>query len=214
MHSRYLFLYHGQSIPDAKAAFETWIRRRGDENNWWEPMFGVNSDGETVLFASDYRNLDERAEVLLEEYSTVDELWRFAWELTAHDVFYTNRIHVFQNHDDGGDGDSKPEETKDRILQTVTERPLDEIPHWFLDEVLEVVRTDLRRLDYTDEDFALKLHNVFQNTQTLHLLANSVAFTETPPFASGGTPYDHRAFRLPGETPDDGTTIFVADIHT
>ena len=213
MHARYLFLYHDRSIEDANAAFENWIHRRGDENNWWEPMFGVNSAGNSVLFASDYRNLDERSESLLDEYSTIDELWRFAWELTAHDAFYTNRIHFIQ--DDDSDGKSMREETKDRILQTITERPLDEIPQWFLCELLEAIKTDIHRLDHTDQDFSIQLYNVFKNTQTLRLLADSVSVTGNPPFASAGTPYDHRAFRLSGGTPNDpGSTILVADIHT
>ena len=174
-------------------------------------MCGVNSNEETRLFASDYRGLDERARELLEDYSTVEELWRFAWEITAQETFVTNRQAQIRNEtpQDGR------EEQAAEILEEIQTRSLEDIPQWFLAELLQAVQDDFAALACSDEGFSLRLHDVSRNVNALKFLTDAVQYTGDPPFVSEGTPYDHRTFRLSGGNPDaDGRTILVVDIHT
>lgn len=84
MHATYLFRAKTDDIDETVSRFESWIAEWGDENNWWELLYAVNSKGQKRILV---RDLDwkDRAEGLLENYPTVGDMKRFAWMQMAYD---------------------------------------------------------------------------------------------------------------------------------
>jgi len=67
LHAIYLFWVPTNDLEELISAFEEWIAKNGDENNWYMMLCAINSKGETKLLAEegDWRGRDHTAAELL-----------------------------------------------------------------------------------------------------------------------------------------------------
>jgi hypothetical protein len=199
--------------------FEEWIERNGDDNNWFEPLFGVNSKGETEILASpgDWRNRDSKAKSLVEDTRTppeetdrpinIDDAKCFAWICVAVDSLPQLSAYAL----------GQPKGKEKEIREEMERLTLEEWPEWYMDMAIPKLKEMYNRLDtgtvLNEEEDPDKFDRKQLSTafEKLHIALNY--YDKRLPFAEGGTPYEYRAFRLFGAD-GEGETVLAVDIHT
>lgn len=235
MHGIYLFRVTTNDIQEALGAFMAWIDKRGDENNWFEPLCAINKSGHTKLLASkgDWRGRDATAASLLREIqgvgeddttedvarklcgeATISDLKIFAWKIVVNDVssdyaFLASEVKKI----DRGPPYIKFERGIEDSFK-INNIELKQMPKVFLermDELIEEIKPiDTRSLYGAFKSRLMRTRGWFKQTKR-----------EKLPFIRFGTPYDFRAFDLDhylcdknSSSQKDGETVFAVDIHT